>query len=94
MPTTIDTETLTVTGMTCGSCKRRVENALTAVPGVADARVDVAGSAAVVAYDPATVTPERLIDAVRAAGYAAEAAPARKSGLPLAATACSCCAPR
>lgn len=95
MTTMIDAETLTlaVTGMTCGSCKHRVETALNAVPGVSSAAVNVASGTAEISCDPATATPEGLIGAVRALGYGAEAvAPERKSGLPLAPSSCSCCA--
>ncbi|MEX2133626.1 MAG: heavy metal translocating P-type ATPase [Acidimicrobiia bacterium] len=63
---------LSVEGMTCASCVSTVESALSAVPGVIDARVNFATNTATVdtAIDvPATV----LTDAVAAAGYRAEA---------------------
>lgn len=61
--------TLAVTGMTCASCVGRVERALKAVPGVTDASVNLA-------TERATVTgradPAALMQAVAAAGYAAQ----------------------
>ena len=52
--------TFPVTGMTCASCVRRVEKALTKVPGVAEASVNLATENAKVAFDPAAVTTEQL----------------------------------
>jgi P-type Cu+ transporter len=58
-----------VTGMTCASCVRRVEKALTKVPGVETATVNLATEQASVAYDPAQVSPAQLQAAVEGAGY-------------------------
>jgi len=64
---------LAIEGMTCASCVARVESALRAVPGVIDARVNLASETATV---EAVQTVERgaLIAAVDRAGYAARAA--------------------
>jgi Cu+-exporting ATPase len=61
-----------VTGMTCAACQARVQRALSAVPGVSDASVNLVTKSAAVLYDPSTVTPQRLVEAVRATGYDAE----------------------
>jgi Cu+-exporting ATPase len=61
-----------VTGMTCAACQARVQRALSAEPGVIDASVNLVTKSAAVRYDPSSVTPQRLIDAVRATGYDAE----------------------
>ena len=61
-----------VTGMTCAACQARVQRALSAVPGVTDASVNLVTRSAAVQYDQASVTPQRLIEAVRATGYDAE----------------------
>ncbi len=66
------TTRLSVTGMTCGHCSRRVDQALRAVPGVVDAAVDHATDRAVVTHTAGT-TVDALVQAVEAAGY--EAAP-------------------
>jgi len=64
-----------VTGMTCAACQARVQRALAAVPGVTDASVNLVTRNAAVHYDPSSVTPQRLIEAVRATGYDAELRP-------------------
>jgi Cu+-exporting ATPase len=71
--------TFPVTGMTCAACQSRVERALTAEPGVIDAAVNLLTKSAAVSYDPNTVTPARLVQAVRATGYEAELPSARGS---------------
>ncbi|WP_076900322.1 heavy metal translocating P-type ATPase [Burkholderia pseudomallei] len=62
--------TLTIGGMTCGGCARRVEQALAAVRSVADAKVDLATTSAKasVARD---VDSQTLVAAVERAGYRA-----------------------
>ena len=62
---------LTVEGMTCASCVSRVEKALLALPGVAEASVNLANKRARVTLDR-PVEPERLVEAVEGAGYAAQ----------------------
>ncbi|WP_051849244.1 heavy metal translocating P-type ATPase [Thiomonas sp. FB-Cd] len=62
---------LHVDDMTCASCVGRVERALTAVPGVIDASVNLATERASVRYIPASVQPQALIQAVVDAGYGA-----------------------
>ncbi|MGU3540214.1 heavy metal translocating P-type ATPase [Methylobacterium sp. A54F] len=58
-----------VEGLSCASCVGRVERALRAVPGVAEAQVNLASGRAHVRH--AQVAPEALAEAVRAAGYEA-----------------------
>ncbi|QHI98867.1 heavy metal translocating P-type ATPase [Xylophilus rhododendri] len=64
---------LSVGGMTCASCVARVEKALRAVPGVADASVNLATETARIRIGPDapadTDWPARLRRAVRDAGY-------------------------
>lgn len=62
---------LAIEGMHCGSCSAKITAKLTALPGVVAAAVDHQTGAAQVAYDPAKVKPEQLVEAVRAAGYKA-----------------------
>jgi Cu+-exporting ATPase len=59
---------LDISGMTCASCVRRVERALTRVPGVATATVNLATEKAGVVLDD-RLDSAALIAAVRAAGY-------------------------
>ena len=58
-----------IAGMTCAMCVKSVENALTEVPGVSEARVNLGSETAVVEYDPETVRLPDLEKAVRDAGY-------------------------
>ena len=67
-----NTITIPVTGMTCASCVRRVEKALEQEAGVSDAAVNLLLHEATVSYDPATVSPDRLIQAIHDIGYGAE----------------------
>jgi Cu+-exporting ATPase len=63
-----------VTGMTCAACQARVQRTLQKQPGVVDASVNLMMHDAAVTYDPALVTPDRLVEAIRGTGYGAELA--------------------
>ncbi|HEV7593375.1 MAG TPA: heavy metal translocating P-type ATPase [Gemmatimonadaceae bacterium] len=69
-----------VSGMTCAACQARVQRALTSEPGVIDASVNLLTRSAAVRYDATTVSPARLIEAVRATGYEAELPVAGETG--------------
>jgi len=66
---TDDSYQLLIEGMSCASCVGRVQNALQRVPGVSQARVNLAERSALVM---GAVSPQTLIDAVSQAGYGAE----------------------
>ncbi len=68
-----------VSGMTCAACQARVQRTLQKEPGVADAAVNLMMHDATVRYDPTSVTPERLVAAIRATGYGAELAPPERT---------------
>ncbi|MFC0029978.1 heavy metal translocating P-type ATPase [Micromonospora chaiyaphumensis] len=68
---TVVSGTLDIGGMTCASCVRRVERALSRVEGVEAAQVNLATETARVVYDPARVAPPALTAAVERAGYTA-----------------------
>ncbi|MCU0259122.1 MAG: heavy metal translocating P-type ATPase, partial [Solirubrobacteraceae bacterium] len=63
--------TLAVNGMHCASCQGRVQQALATLPGVRQASVNLMTGQAGVEYDPGSVSPTRLVAAVRALGYEA-----------------------
>ena len=65
----MSTSTFKIQGMTCNHCVMRVAKALKSVPGVQDAQVDLKKGEAVVTYDEASVTKEKLSFAVVDAGY-------------------------
>src|SRR4051812_44261698 len=60
---------LSIEGMTCASCVRRVEKGLAKVPGVTVASVNLATERATVAYDPASADLAALRTAIELAGY-------------------------
>ena len=61
--------TISVTGMTCASCVRRVERVLTNVPGVLEASGNLASERVTVEYLAGEVEPRELEKAVESAGY-------------------------
>ena len=63
---------LAITGMTCATCALRVERALSAVPGVVRAEVNLASSRGSVEEGAGAVRAADLLAAVRRAGYEAE----------------------
>jgi Cu+-exporting ATPase len=60
-----------VGGMTCAACQAHVQRALSEEPGVVDAAVNLMMQNAAVRYDPAQVSPARLIETIRESGYEA-----------------------
>jgi Cu+-exporting ATPase len=57
-----------VTGMSCASCVRRVERALSKQEGVTEASVNFAAEKASVSYEPTTTSPHELIRAIQDVG--------------------------
>ena len=67
-----ETRELAVSGMTCATCAGRVEKALSAVPGVTRAEVNLATERASVEGMAGVLKPADLVAAVQRAGYDAE----------------------
>lgn len=65
----MQTETLKVTGMTCGGCTSNVTRALKAIAGVNDVNVSLSAGEATVQYDERSTSPDQLKSAVKDAGY-------------------------
>ena len=73
--------TLEIGGMTCAACSARVERAVTKLPGVKSASVNLATEKASVVFDPQATTVAAVTSAIEKAGYtAAEAASADMRG--------------
>ncbi|NLE87939.1 MAG: copper-translocating P-type ATPase [Myxococcales bacterium] len=68
-PGTESTVHLPLRGLSCSSCVKRVERALSAAPGVQEAVVNFATERATVRFDPAATDVEQLCQAVEGAGY-------------------------
>lgn len=66
------TAQLAVQGMTCASCVRRVEKALSSAPGVNDASVNFATRKATVRYNSDEMQPEALTGVLDKIGYPAQ----------------------
>jgi mercuric ion binding protein len=67
----LETVTLKVEGMTCGGCVIGVRKVLTRLDGVSKADVSYETQRAVVTYDPAKVTVQQMIAAIKTLGYKA-----------------------
>jgi P-type Cu+ transporter len=76
---------LGIEGMTCASCVRRVEKGLEGVPGVARVAVNLGTEKAEVAYDPARVNGDMLVEAIEEVGFGA-----RRREIDLAITGMTC----
>ena len=64
---------LNIGGMTCAACVYHVERALTGVPGVTRASVNLGVERAAVEFSPGAATLDDLRRAVEEAGYRVEA---------------------
>ena len=76
MPETVNqpshlTTRIPVSGMTCAACQSRVQRTLETQSGVRDASVNLMMGTATVTYDPSTVQPQALVDAINKTGYEA-----------------------
>ena len=60
---------IAIGGMQCSFCRQSVEHALRQVPGVSFASVNLAHEEALLEYDGATATPERVSETLRSLGY-------------------------
>src|SRR5689334_1695771 len=76
-PIDLDPIDLSVEGMTCAGCVQRVQGALSAVPGVASASVNLANRRARVS---GSAPLDALLQAVDAVGYHAQPAPKDAAG--------------
>lgn len=68
-PPSTETSELGIQGMTCAACVRRIERALTKVPGVEAATVNLVTERATVVFEPTLTTVDTLVAAVEKAGY-------------------------
>ncbi len=72
VPRTLPTESsidVSITGMTCAACVRRIEKALRAVPGVHEATVNLVTQRASIRFDPSITNARALAGAIEHAGY-------------------------
>lgn len=65
----IVTQTMNIQGMTCASCVRRVEQAITQLEGVKTANINLTTEKAQIIYDPSSLRLSTIKEAVDKAGY-------------------------
>ncbi|MBI3449688.1 MAG: heavy-metal-associated domain-containing protein [Acidobacteria bacterium] len=70
------TVTLKVSGMTCGGCEAAIRMALKKLDGVVSVHVDSTRGTATVAFLEATVTIEKIVEAIDQTGFKASLAQA------------------
>lgn len=65
----MEKKTIAVIGMACAGCAANVERRLRELDGVESASVNFAARTALVGYDPARITPQKMKDEIIKAGY-------------------------
>ncbi|MBI5413734.1 cadmium-translocating P-type ATPase [Candidatus Peregrinibacteria bacterium] len=70
----ISRTTLSISGMHCASCAAIIMRKLKKTPGVLDSNVNYAAAKATVRFDTASADEEKIIKAIKSAGYGAEVA--------------------
>lgn len=65
----IQSISLSITGMTCAACANRIEKNLSKLAGVKQVNVNLATEKALVTYDPAQASVEKMIEKVKKTGY-------------------------
>ncbi|MDY0088535.1 MAG: heavy-metal-associated domain-containing protein [Coriobacteriia bacterium] len=70
----IKTVQLNTTGMHCGSCAMLIDMTLADLTGVSEVKTDFASGVTNVTYDPAVLSTDDVIAAVRSVGYDASVA--------------------
>ena len=64
-----------VEGMTCGSCKGKVERSVSAMEGVSSIEVDLASDSAKVVFDDDKASSEKISEVINGRGYKASVKP-------------------
>ena len=65
----MNTATMTIGGMHCDGCARRIEGLLEKEPGVRSATVSFAERSARLTYNPHAVSEERLVAVIEQGGF-------------------------
>ena len=65
----IQQNVLNVEGMSCSHCENRVKKAVSALDGVKNVAVDLAGKTVTVEFDPGKVTVAAIGEAIEDQGY-------------------------
>ncbi|MDR1319816.1 MAG: heavy metal translocating P-type ATPase [Gracilibacteraceae bacterium] len=91
----METQVLSVRGMTCAACAQRIERAVRKLGGIEQANVNLAGEKLFVKYDDASLSLQAIKETVTKLGYeAAEKPAAHTVTLPIGGMTCAACARR
>jgi len=71
MEKNIENYSIIVEGMSCGHCKNAVEKAVSALPGVVSAEVDLAAKTLTIKVDTSKTTVEQIKETVDEEGFTA-----------------------
>ena len=82
---------LPIQGMTCATCSTRIEKVVGRLPGVGEAKVNLASEQAAVSYDEAQASSTQIVDAITKAGYTV---PTTSVRLSITGMTCATCAQR
>jgi Cu+-exporting ATPase len=74
----MQTQTLSVGGMSCAACSARVERVVGKMEGVTSVSVNLAAEKATVVFDPRIVDLSAIQDAITNAGYEVTEIPKKK----------------
>lgn len=85
------TLSLPVRGMTCAACSTRLERVLSKLPGMESANVSLAAETAEVCFDPASLGPQQVAEAVTKAGFSV---PEESFELTISGMTCAACSTR
>lgn len=58
-----------IEGMSCSGCERTVQNVISNIKGVANAKADLSSASVSVEYDPSVATLDAIREAVNRVGY-------------------------
>jgi copper chaperone CopZ len=62
-------EIIKIEGMTCTSCEMRIENKLSKLPGVIEAKVSYANQKADITFDPKLINIAKITEAIESLDY-------------------------
>ncbi|MDR2493251.1 MAG: copper ion binding protein, partial [Coriobacteriales bacterium] len=91
----MESQVLSIRGMTCAACAQRIEKTMRKVEGVAQATVNLASEKLFVEYDSTTVQLPALKEAISKIGYEVTEKPdGQQATIPVGGMTCAACAQR
>ena len=91
----MDKQIFDIRGMTCAACAQRIEKTVRKLPGIVQANVNLASEKLFAEYDPASVKPTDIKNAVERIGYTViEKQDTQTATIPIGGMTCASCALR